>query len=124
MADRSYRLSAREPVRTVVALDSSRHGTVLWALVLGFALADTLLTVVGLELGLSEANPVARSMLSMFGVAGLVLLKGVSLGLLAAIVRTIPGRFEAAALLGFCLPQAAATGVNVTLVLSRSVAWV
>ncbi|MFC6976846.1 hypothetical protein ACFQL1_22490 [Halomicroarcula sp. GCM10025709] len=73
-----------------------------------------------LELGLSEANPVARSALSLLGPAGLVLLKGFSLGLLAVIVRTVPGRFEPAALLGFCLPQAAATGVNATLILSQT----
>ncbi|WP_284011216.1 DUF5658 family protein [Haloarcula pelagica] len=120
MSDRSPRLPTPGVVRPLTALESGRHGPVLWALVVGFALADTVLTVIGLELGLSEANPVARSALSLLGPAGLVLLKGFSLGLLAVIVRTVPGRFEPAALLGFCLPQAAATGVNATLILSQT----
>lgn len=105
---------------TCLTAGRADDGRVLWTLAVALAVADTLLTVLGLEIGLSEANPVARHALSLFGVSGLFLLKGVSIAALALVVRTLSYRFERAALVGFTLPQAAAVGVNATLIVAKA----
>lgn len=119
MSDTTQELGTTGLLRSVGVLDSAQHRQLLWGLVIGFALSDTVLTVVGLNIGLTESNPVARSALSTYGTLGLVMLKTASILLLVVIVRVLPGRFTSIALLGFCLPQAAATGINTVLILSQ-----
>jgi hypothetical protein len=47
----------------------------LWALVLGTTAVDTVSTLVGLSLGLTEGNPVVVTMVEAFGPAGLLFVK-------------------------------------------------
>lgn len=63
----------------------------LWALVaLAYVVGDTGLTTVVIELGGFEASPVARAFLAHLGYAGLVVQKGLAVGLLALIWRFYP----------------------------------
>jgi hypothetical protein len=63
----------------------------LWGLVVGlYALGDTGLTTVVLELGGFEANPVARAFFETAGYAGLVVQKALAVGILWAIWRYYP----------------------------------
>ena len=92
----------------------------LWAVILLAAVCDTVLTVIGLELCFTEANPVAAAVIEWFGVFGLVVLKGGAVLLLLAIVRRLSHRYTIAALFGFSLPQIAATGLNTMLLLQHA----
>lgn len=63
----------------------------LWALAVAvYGLGDTGLTIVVLELGGYEANPVARALLTQLGYAGLVLQKVVAFALLLLCWRYYP----------------------------------
>jgi hypothetical protein len=56
-----------------------RHMTethaVLWTVIIVATVADVVMTLTGLSTGLREANPVVRSMVASFGVAGLWVVK-------------------------------------------------
>ncbi|MFC7250484.1 DUF5658 family protein [Halomicroarcula sp. GCM10025324] len=93
---------------------------VLWALVLGGATADTILTLVGLQLCFVEANPVAAWALERLGGLGLILLKTGALVVLYAVVNRLPRRYSLAALLGFSLPQMAASVMNTVLIVTHA----
>lgn len=53
---------------------SSTHAS-LWTLILVTTVADILLTMVGLRLGLQEGNVVVHAMMAQFGLTGLWLVK-------------------------------------------------
>ena len=57
----------------------SRHMTethaVLWTVIIVATVADVVMTLTGLSTGLQEGNPVVRSMIATFGVAGLWVVK-------------------------------------------------
>jgi len=56
-----------------------RHMTethaVLWTVIIVATVADVVMTLTGLSTGLQEGNPVMRSMIERFGVAGLWVVK-------------------------------------------------
>lgn len=85
---------------------------VLWALIVALAAADIGLTLYGLELCFKELNPLAAMAIERVGAGGLLLLKTSALALVAGVCQLVAGRRRLAALLGFCLPQAAAVGIN------------
>ena len=53
----------------------TRTHAALWSLILATTVADILLTMVGLNVGLREGNVVLAAMLAEFGLAGLWLVK-------------------------------------------------
>ena len=76
-----------------VAIESRYDATAfaLWTLVVGlYALGDTGLTTVVLELGGFEASPVAQAFVNTAGYAGLVVQKALAVGILWAIWRYYP----------------------------------
>ncbi|WP_135302747.1 DUF5658 family protein [Haloarcula amylovorans] len=89
-----------------------RYDHVLWGVVLGASSADVVLTLVGLSLCFSEANPVARAILDIGGGVGLLALKIAALGVLFAVCRRLGTTYRRAALLAFSLPQLYAVGHN------------
>lgn len=95
-----------------------RYDYVLWGLVIGVATADLALTLVGLSLCFSEANPVARAALDVAGGGGLLALKGAALCALLAVYRLVTPLYRRVALTAFSLPQLFAVGHN-TLLLAR-----
>lgn len=92
----------------------------LWAVVLGAAVADTVLTIVGLQLCFVEANPVAAWAIAQLGAFGLVLLKSGALLVLFGAVRYLPHNYSLVALFGFSLPQVFATVSNSMLFITHA----
>ncbi|MFC6865282.1 DUF5658 family protein [Halomicroarcula sp. GCM10025817] len=109
----------RPPVGWVSSLERG-----LWALVLGTATADTVLTLVGLQLCFVEANPVAAWAIERMGGLGLILLKGGALVVLYGVVERLPVKYALAALVGFTIPQLTATVLNTMLFINHAAACV
>lgn len=105
----------RPPAGWVTSLERG-----LWALVLGAATADTVLTLVGLQLCFVEANPVAAWAIERMGGMGLILLKGGALLILYGVVERLPVKYALAALAGFSIPQLAATVLNTMLFVTHA----
>ena len=95
-----------------------RYDYALWGLAIGVAVADIALTLVGLSLCFSEANPVARAAIEVAGSAGLFGLKGAAIGALLAVYRLVGPLHRRIALTAFSLPQLFAVGYN-TLLLAQ-----
>jgi len=95
-----------------------RYDYVLWGVVIGVATADIVLTLVGLSLCFTEANPVARIALDAAGGVGLVALKGAALCALVAVYQLVRPLYGRVALTAFSLPQLFAVGYN-TMLLAR-----
>ncbi|WP_262177591.1 DUF5658 family protein [Haloarcula laminariae] len=95
-----------------VADSSLRCDHLLWSLVLAAAAGDVLLTLTGLSLCFTEANPVARAFLDVAGGAGLVALKLAALAVLVGVYRVVRPLFRRAALVAFFTPQLLAVWHN------------
>jgi len=95
-----------------VANSPLRCDHLLWGLVLAAAAGDVVLTLTGLSLCFTEANPVARAFLDAGGGAGLVALKLAALGILFGVYRVVGPLFRRAALGAFSAPQVFAVWPN------------
>jgi hypothetical protein len=95
-----------------VADSRVRCDHLLWGLVVAAAAGDIVLTLAGLSLCFTEANPVARAFLDAAGGAGLVGLKLAALAVLFGVYRTVRPLFRRAALLAFFTPQLFAVSHN------------
>lgn len=84
----------------------------LWLLVIAVALADTVLTAYGLRQGFAEANPLARSAIHAFGIASLVALKLLALGVAYATWRLLSNRLDVLVPIALALVWSAAVCVN------------
>ncbi|MBX0323140.1 DUF5658 family protein [Halomicroarcula sp. F13] len=84
----------------------------LWGVVIVASAADVVLTLVGVSMCFSEANPVARAALDTAGGAGLMGLKLLALGALFVVYRRVRPAYRRAALTAFSLPQLFAVGHN------------
>jgi hypothetical protein len=88
----------------------------LWILVAAAMLVDVTLTVHGRQLGLVEANPIARHALGGFGVLGLYALKAVALGLGGCCRLVVGDRYGALVPIGLAVPTLTAVGINTLLI--------
>jgi len=95
-----------------VADSRLRCDHLLWGLVVAAAAADVALTLAGLSLCFTEANPVARAFLDAAGSAGLVGLKLAAMAVLFGVYRTVRPLFRRAALVAFVTPQLVAVSHN------------
>ncbi|MDS0281763.1 DUF5658 family protein [Haloarcula onubensis] len=95
-----------------VADSRLRCDHLLWGLVLVGAAGDVLLTLTGLSLCFTEANPVAQAFLDVAGGAGLVTLKLAALLVLFAVYRIVRPLYRRAALVAFFAPQLVAVSHN------------
>ncbi|WP_324662062.1 DUF5658 family protein [Haloarcula sediminis] len=95
-----------------VADSSLRCDHLLWGLVVAAAAGDVVLTLSGLSLCFTEANPVARAFLDAGGGAGLVALKLAALAVLLGVYRAVRPLFRRAALVAFFTPQLLAVWHN------------
>ena len=91
-----------------------------WVVLIGLAAADIVLTLIGIRSCLTEQNPVAAWTLGTYGPSGLVVLKGLALGVLAVTVWQLPDRYKHAAFGGFGVTQLYAVSSNAVLVSSRA----
>lgn len=87
----------------------------LWVLVGVGLVGDLLTTYYGLQLGLSESNPVARTAIEQFGFAALVGLKLFAVAVGLGCRRLLPGRYTALVPAGLAVPWVAAMLVNLSL---------
>ena len=93
-----------------------RNERLLWTVALLALLADVVTTLVGLEAGLAEGNPVVAGALADAGLAGFL---GVKITVLAlAGGRLAAPRFRVAIPLGVALPWLLAAGTNAVLLLA------
>jgi hypothetical protein len=77
-------------------------------------LADLATTLLGLQLGLAEGNPVVANALSTFGIAGFLTVKAGVLVVAYGARLALP-RYRVAIPLGVALPWLVAAGTNATL---------
>ncbi|WP_336361257.1 DUF5658 family protein [Haladaptatus sp. ZSTT2] len=88
----------------------------LWFIVVSAMAADVLLTMYGLELGLTELNPIAVRAISAFGYAGLGLLKCLALGIGVVCWALTPHHYAPIIPLGLATPSIIAVCINTVLV--------
>lgn len=90
----------------------------LWAVPLVALLLDVLTTLYGIEMGLTELNPVVLSLVPSFGLLGsLVLLKATVLGFALTAWVVLPLRYRAAIPFGIAIPWGIAGLLNAQLIL-------
>lgn len=87
----------------------------LWALAVTVAILDVTLTYAGLQVGLSEGNPVMASLIGSVGIAALVVGKIAALGA-GGFLRLLRPRWGPWVPLGLALPWVVAVGINAALV--------
>jgi len=102
----------------------SETHAVLWTVVIVATVADVVLTLTGLSIGLGEGNPVVRLLLSGFGPAGLWLVKFLAMLWLVAGWVLLPERVGTAFLAVFALVTVAVTAHNAVLILEVGTAAV
>lgn len=103
-----YRLPA---VISPVALER-----LLWGLVALSLLGDVVTTFVGLHLGLSESNPVARGAIEGHGIAGMLALKGVAIGIGLVCRPMLPTAYRAIVPAGLAVPWTIAVCINIYMI--------
>jgi hypothetical protein len=105
-------LSAVERRIRAVATRVTAHARTLWVVVAA-TLLDSVLTVYGVHIGLSEANPVAANLIESLGpVAALVTLKSGALAVGGLGWVAMPTDYRGVVPLGLATPWVAATLAN------------
>lgn len=84
----------------------------LWTLVVVTLVLDVVLTALGRQIGLVEANPLVDSLLVQYGPAALIVLKIVALAAGICARRAVPTRYAASVPLGLALPWGVAVVAN------------
>lgn len=96
-----------------VAVRVTPYSRGLWTVTLATLLADLVLTVYGVRLGLRELNPVAAALIAEAGpVAALATLKGGALAVGAAGWVALPFDYRGVVPLALAVPWVTATAVN------------
>jgi len=98
--------------KAYIADSQVRYDHLLWSVAIGAAVVDMLLTMMGLSLCFTEANPVARTALDVAGGAGLFGLKLLAIGLLSIVYWYVSPLYRRVALIAFSIPQLVAVGHN------------
>lgn len=95
--------------------DDRTAEAVLWGVLLVVMTADVVLTLAGLQQGLSEGNAVVRAAIDAFGPAGLWLIKGGAVGLGVVAASAVSSRVKPLIPLALAIPTSFAVAVNLTL---------
>lgn len=88
----------------------------LWVLVGLSLVGDLVTTFVGLHLGLSESNPVARNVIYSYGPVGMIAMKGVAIAIGLVCRPMLPKTYRAIVPAGLALPWTAAVFVNIYMI--------
>lgn len=105
-------LSHRLPIdATPASLDR-----LLWVLVGLSLVGDIVTTFVGLHLGLTESNPVARGAIDGYGVVGMLALKGGALGVGLLCRPLLPRAYRPIVPAGLAIPWTIAVCINVYMI--------
>jgi len=95
------------------ATRTTAHAPLLWAVAIASLVADGVLTVYGIRLGLTEVNPVAADLIAHVGaLPALALLKGVALTVAVAGWVVMPENYRGLVPAGLALPWAVASLLN------------
>lgn len=94
------------------------HERELWFVALSAMVFDVILTVHGLQLGLSERNPVARAALESTGTIGLYLVKSGAVLTGLCCRPFLPESCTVIIPLALAIPSVLAVGVNTALIVS------
>lgn len=89
----------------------------LWALAVLAAVLDIVSTYAGLQVGLSEGNPLAASLIEQVGIISLVGLKAAALAV-AGVARCYKPAWGPWLSLGLVVPWLTASGVNAVLLVA------
>lgn len=95
----------------------STHERELWLIVVFTMLADVPLTLLGLDLGLTEMNPVARAAIESAGALGLYVLELIALSIGLCCSQLVSAQNSALVPLGLAIPSVFAVVVNSSLIL-------
>ncbi|MFC4553349.1 MULTISPECIES: DUF5658 family protein [Halorussus] len=87
----------------------------LWVLVAAALVGDLLTTYYGLQIGLTESNPVARAALEQFGFAAMFAMKLFAVGVGVFCRQFLAGRHVLLVPVGLAVPWTAAVVVNLSL---------
>lgn len=85
---------------------------VLWTVVIVSAIFDIITTLVGLGVGLDEANAVARAFINTYGTPGIGGLKFAALLVLVLVWAVLPDREGLIALTGFAIISLVVVALN------------
>lgn len=88
----------------------------LWILVLVSMTGDIVTTFIGLHLGLSESNPIARVVIETLGVFGMVLMKTVAIAIAFGCRRLLPYSYRPIIPACLAIPWTLAVGINVFMI--------
>lgn len=89
---------------------------VLWTFVVLALIADIVTTFVGLQLGLTESNPIARTAIEGYGVVGMLVLKGVAIGIGLLCRPVLPASYRPIVPAGLAIPWMIAVSINIYLI--------
>ncbi|SDQ51086.1 DUF5658 family protein [Natronobacterium texcoconense] len=103
-------------LRHAIDVDPVRLERLLWIVVALSLVGDVVTTFAGLHLGLAESNPVARSAISGYGLAGMLALKAVAVALGVACRPLLPRPYRVVIPAGLALPWTIATLSNLVLI--------
>lgn len=95
----------------------SRTERLLWGVAIVAMVADVVLTVYGIGIGLREFNPIARYAHTSLGVLGILSLKGFALGIAAVGRWVIPDQYGNFVPIMLAIPWLAGAGLNASVVL-------
>ncbi len=84
----------------------------LWVLVALSLVGDLVTTFVGLQLGLTESNPVARGAMDAVGMAGLLALKAGAIAVALGCRSLLPDTYRPIVPAALAVPWTAAVGIN------------
>ncbi|AXR81096.1 DUF5658 family protein [Natrarchaeobaculum sulfurireducens] len=90
----------------------------LWVLVALSLVGDVVTTFVGLHLGLAESNPIARSAIDGYGLAGMLALKTLAVGVGLACRPILPDVYKPIVPAGLAIPWTIAVGINLYMISS------
>ncbi|WP_293032521.1 DUF5658 family protein [Natronococcus sp.] len=88
----------------------------LWVLVVLSLVGDVVTTFVGLQLGLAESNPIARNVIYSHGLAGMLALKAVAVGVGLACRPFLPQLYRVIVPAGLAIPWTVAVGINLYMI--------
>ncbi|ADD05881.1 uncharacterized protein Nmag_2319 [Natrialba magadii ATCC 43099] len=98
---------------TVTTSDLDRF---LWVLVGVSLVGDVVTTFLGLHLGLSESNPIARSAIDGYGLVGMLVLKAAAVGVGLCCRPLLPRVYQPIVPAGLALPWLIASGINIYMI--------
>lgn len=96
-----------------VEIDVEPLETALWVLVGLSLVADIVTTMLGLHVGLEESNPIARSAIEGWGLAGMLLLKAIAVAVGLVCRPLLPITYRPIVPAGLALPWTFAAAFNV-----------